>query len=414
MQLVLLPLALVGLWALARAAGTVLLILVAASTFALILNPLVKQLSRRGIPRGLAILLVYLGLLAALTGIGILLANPVSTQVARFEHNVPSIIRQANHDLASVQHFLNRHGIKVQIEKQGQNALQTLEHDLVKNSGSIVSFTRDLLGKLITLGFDLVLVLVLSIYLLVYAKDIGGLARRIMPPGDGTPGDDYPLLVQKAVFGYVRGQLLFSVIMGTSAALCLWIIGSIGIFPDGAHYAIFFGGFYGVMELVPYIGPILGALPAVLVALFTDPISALWVTLLFVALQQLEGHVVAPQVFRISLRINPILVILSLLLGFQLYGIAGALVALPVVAVLRETVDYLRRHMVLEPWGTPAAPAVASSPGQPPPSHVEPQGPAGSEPGDEPAVTASHQPDDGSDELTEEGVPIPGYGVTPD
>src|SRR6185437_12308492 len=108
----LLPLALVGLWALARAAGTVLLILIAASTFALILNPLVKQLSRRGVPRGLAILLVYLGLLAALAGIGILLANPVSTQVARFEHNVPSIIRQANHDLASVQHFLNRHGIR--------------------------------------------------------------------------------------------------------------------------------------------------------------------------------------------------------------------------------------------------------------------------------------------------------------
>ena len=83
------------------------------------------------------------------------------------------------------------------------------------------------------------------------------------------------------------------------------------------------------MELVPYVGPILGAVPPVLVALFNDPITALWVTLLFVALQQLEGHVVAPQVFRISLRINPILIILSLLIGYQIYGIAGALVALP-------------------------------------------------------------------------------------
>src|SRR5690348_1021132 len=73
MQLVLLPLAIVGLWSLARAAGTVLLILVAASTFALILNPLVRMLNRRGIPRGLAILLVYLSIVAALVGIGILL-----------------------------------------------------------------------------------------------------------------------------------------------------------------------------------------------------------------------------------------------------------------------------------------------------------------------------------------------------
>ena len=83
--------------------------------------------------------------------------------------------------------------------------------------------------------------------------------------------------------------------------------------------------------------------------------------LLFVALQQLEGHVVAPQVFRISLRINPILIILSLLLGYQLYGIAGALVALPVATVIRQTVVYLRRHLVLEPW-TVAAPGIGIVP----------------------------------------------------
>ena len=72
-----------------------------------------------------------------------------------------------------------------------------------------------------TLGFDLVLTLVLSIYMLVYGKQIGDLVRRIMPNGDGTPDDDYPLLIQRAVFGYVRGQVLFSLIMGASAALAL-------------------------------------------------------------------------------------------------------------------------------------------------------------------------------------------------
>ena len=211
------------------------------------------------------------------------------------------------------------------------------------------------------------LVLVLSVYLLVYGKQIGGLVRRVMPPGDGTPEDDYPLLVQRAVFGYVRGQLLFSLIMGTSAGASLWIIGTIGIFPAGAHYAVFFGAFYGLMELVPYVGPILGAAPPVVVALFNDPISAVWVTVMFVALQQLEGHVVAPQVFRISLRINPILIILSLLIGFQIYGVAGALVALPTAAVIRETIMYLRRHLVLEPWSTAGPGAKLVEPtGEPP------------------------------------------------
>jgi predicted PurR-regulated permease PerM len=161
--------------------------------------------------------------------------------------------------------------------------------------------------------------------------------------------------VQRAVFGYVRGQLLFSLIMGTSAGVALWIFGAVGIFPDGQTYALAFGAFFAVMELIPYVGPILGALPPVLVALLQDPLTALWVALLFVGLQQLEGHVVAPQVFGQALRVNPLLVIAALLVGAELYGIIGAFIALPIAAVIRETVDYLSRHTVLEPWGTPPA-----------------------------------------------------------
>ncbi len=360
-QLVLLPIALLGLWALARAAGPVLLILVAASTVALILNPLVRKLERWRLPRGLAILVLYVGGFATIGGVGVLLSDPISTQISRFQKDVPHLVKQANHDLANVQSWLDRNGIKVQIQQQGQTALQTLQKSILKRSGDIVSFSRDLLTQLVTISFDLVLVLVLSVYLLVYGRQIGDLVRRIMPPGDGTPADDFPLLVQQAVFGYVRGQVLFSLIMGASAALALWIFGVAGIFPDGQRYALFFGGFYGLMEFVPYIGPIIGPLPAVIVALFNDPISAVWVILLFVALQQLEGHFVAPQVFRISLRINPILIILALLIGYQLYGIAGALVALPVASVIRQTVIYLRRHLVLEPW-TVSAPGVGMLP----------------------------------------------------
>jgi predicted PurR-regulated permease PerM len=362
-QLVLLPLAILGLWALARAAGPVLLILVAASTGALILNPLVKTMQRAHIHRGLSILLLYLALFAALIGIGILLSNPISNQVNRFAKNVPNLVRHANHDLANLQHFLNKHGIKVKIQQQGQTALQTLQKNVLKSTGNIISFSQDLLGRILTISFDLVLTLVLSIYLLVYAREIGDLVRRIMPPGDGTKKDDFPLLVQRAVAGYVRGQLLFSLIMGASAGVALWIFGAIGIFPDGQRYAVFFGVFYGLAELIPYIGPIIGAAPPVLVALFNDPITALWVILLFVALQQLEGHLVAPQVFRISLRINPIIVILSLLIGFQIYGVPGALLALPVAAVIRETVLYLRRHLVLEEWVRTTAAGPGGGPG---------------------------------------------------
>ena len=348
-QMVILPLLLLGAWLLIRAAGYVFLVFIVASLVALMLNPLVQWLER-AMPRGLAIPFAYLGLLAVLILIGLALANPISDQVGNFANRVPTLIHKANHSLADLQQFLNKHGIKVKIQQQGQTALHTLQHDVVKSTGSIVSFARDLLSKVVSITFDLVLILVLSIYMLVYAKQIGALARRIMPPGDGSPEDDFPLLAQRAVAGYVRGQLLFSAIMGTSAGIALWILGMTGVFPDGSRYTLTFALFYGLMEFIPYVGPIIGPAPAVIVALFDNPISALWVVLMFVALQQLEGHFVAPQVFRISLRINPIIIILALLIGDRLYGIAGSLVALPCAAVIRVTVIYLRRHLVLEPW----------------------------------------------------------------
>jgi predicted PurR-regulated permease PerM len=201
----------------------------------------------------------------------------------------------------------------------------------------------------LTLSVEAVLVFVLSVYLLVYGREIANLARAIMPRSNGTPEDDFPTLVQHAVAGYVRGQLLFTLIMGLSASLGLWLIGVTGVFPAGEKYALFFGAFYGLMEFIPYFGPIAGAVPPVLVALFTNPISAVWTALMFLGLQQLEGHIVAPQVFRISLRINPIVVILALLIGEQLYGIVGALIALPLATVIRQIVLYLRAHLVLEP-----------------------------------------------------------------
>jgi predicted PurR-regulated permease PerM len=352
-QLGSLPVVLLAIWAIARAAGVVLLIFVIAAVIALMLNPLVKLVHRGSrLPRGLAVAAVYVGFFLVLAGGVALLINPVTNQVKRLQRDVPHLVKSANKSLADFQRTLNRQGINVKVQEQGHTALQTLQKQVLKRSSSLVSFGQDLLQRIVEAGFGLILVLVISIYMLLYADRIGALVRSVMPPGDGTKEDDFPLATQRAVYGYVRGQLIFSAVMGLSAGVALWIFGVVGIFPDGERYAVFFGVFYGFMELIPYVGPILGGIPPVLVALFSDPVSAVWVVLLLVALQQFEGHVVAPQVFGHSLRINPLIVIFALLLGAELYGILGALVALPVAAVLRETAIYLRRHLVLEPWGS--------------------------------------------------------------
>jgi predicted PurR-regulated permease PerM len=349
-QISVLPIALLAVWALAKAAGPVLLLFIVAGLIALILNPAVAFLQRRHLPRGLAVLTVFVGFFLILAGIGFLVANPISNQVRTFTNNLPHLVTEANEQIASLQKELNKSGLHVHLVDQGKTALQSVQEKIAKSASKLTSFGAGILTEAASAIFDLVLVFVLSVYMLLYGERIGKLARRLLPDGDGTPADDYPHLVQRAVSRYVGGQLLFSLIMGTSTGVALYVFGLVGLFPDGEKYAIAFAVFYGVMELVPYIGPILGAAPPVVVALFTKPISAVWLIFLFIGLQQLEGHVVAPQVFGHTLRINPILVIFGLLLGLHVDGIIGALVALPILSVLRETVLYLSRHLKLESW----------------------------------------------------------------
>jgi predicted PurR-regulated permease PerM len=375
-QLVLLPLALLGVVAVLRAAGPVVLLFIVAALIALLLNPFVVLLQRARFPRGIAVLTVMVCVVLVVTAIGYLLSNPVADQVSGFQREVPDIVDDANASLADFQAWLDRNGVDVQVKEEGSTALQTLGRNLSEGSGELVSFTSDALQILVEASIALILVIVLSVYMLLYGQRIGQTVRGLVPRGDGTPQDDFPTRIQAAVFGYVRGQLLFSLIMGTSAGVLLWILGSLGIFPEGKTYAVAFGAWYGFAELIPYVGPAIGAFPPVIIALFSgEPLDALWLVIAFTALQQIEGHIVAPTVFSQALRINPLLVIFALLLGGQLYGFLGAFIALPIAAILRETAVYMRRHVRLEPWDLPSVAPAGPSFGPEPAPRAAPEEP---------------------------------------
>src|ERR1700755_1846115 len=123
-ELVLLPLAIVGAYIVLRAAGPVLLLSRTAGLIALLLNPIVTLLMRARTPRGAAVGVVMVTLVAGLVGIGFLLANPVGDQVQRFQHAVPRYVHDANSTLADLQRWLDRKGIDIQVKEEGQTALQ--------------------------------------------------------------------------------------------------------------------------------------------------------------------------------------------------------------------------------------------------------------------------------------------------
>ena len=183
---------------------------------------------------------------------------------------------------------------------------------------------------------QLILILVCCIYMLLDAPRILRFARRIGGPEAGV----FLRRTERTLTEYVKAQLLISLVIGTSAGVVLWLFGVSGIFPLGATFAVAFAAWVFLMEFVPYVGPILGAVPPVLLALFTSPLAALWVVVAFVAIHQLEGHIVVPKIMGGAVGVHPLVVIFGLLIGEQVAGIVGILIAIPVVVVVKEAVTF--------------------------------------------------------------------------
>jgi predicted PurR-regulated permease PerM len=130
----------------------------------------------------------------------------------------------------------------------------------------------------------------------------------------------------------------------------MWILGTTGLVEGAERYALLFGLWTAFVEVIPYIGPWLSAIPPALYALVVDPVGVLWVAALFVFIYQIEGHVVVPNVMASALRLHPLLVIFGLLAGGALYGIPGVLVALPTMAAGRAIWEFFGERIELEPW----------------------------------------------------------------
>jgi predicted PurR-regulated permease PerM len=357
-QLVGLPLALVLAWILATKASHVVFVFVVAALVALLLDPIVGLFQRARIPRGLAVAIVYLSFLGALAVTIGALATVVVDQTTTAANRVDAYFTKptgqgpvpADRDVDRVQHWLDTHHLRqVDVQKRGHKVVQQIrKKDVGRYTSRVVNFVE---GAAISVGkllFALVLLIVVSIYMLLDLPRLQARIDRRFPPRPAS-GSLIPR-IEAALAGYVRGQVLLSLIIGGSAGIGLWIFGVTGVVPGADKWALLFGAWVALTEVVPYVGPWVGAVPPLLYAVVVHPLSALWVALLFLGIHQLEGHVVAPNVMGSALRLHPLLVIFGLLAGGEIYGLTGALLALPLLAAGRAIWEFTSERMALEPW----------------------------------------------------------------
>jgi predicted PurR-regulated permease PerM len=390
-QLVGLPLILLFVWVVAGAVKHVLFLFIVAMLIALFFDPIVRAFHVRFLPRGFAVATVYLVatliVIAALAVTGTVVVTQSKRAANRFDdyftktrvvmvNGKPKRETDADRDVDRLQHWLNTHSLSgIHIQQRGHDLVKKIrKKDVGKYTSKIVNFLE---GAAISLGrlvFDLVLIVVISIYMLLGMPRLATVIDRKFP---SRPGSD-PLLVRmsRAVVSYVRGQVLVSLIIGTSVGVGMWVLGVTGLVPGANHYALLFGGWAAITELIPYLGPILGAVPPVLYALVVHPVSAIWVVALFLFIHQIEGHVVVPNVMGSALRLHPLLVIFGLLAGAAIYGFPGILVSLPFLAACRAAWEFFAERVALEPWGEGGPVPVEveiEPPHRPPPPPETPQ-----------------------------------------
>ena len=301
-----------------------------AALLASALNPAVGSFERRGLRRGYAVSIVFGSTLLVLTGIGFLVIPPLVTEVTDFVNAVPDLIDDITAGrgplgwLQDDYQLVDR--IRAAIEEQGVGGVLGLSAPVL-----------DIVRSVITAVVGVITVIFLTFFMLLEGP------RTIQGLLDALPETARPRYervgreIYRTISGYVTGNLLISVLAGVLATIVLFVVGS--------EFAIALGLLVAILDLVPLAGATLAAIVVSTVVLIeTDWLRCLIVIAFFVAYQQFENHVVQPLVYGRTVQLSPLAVLCAVLIGAQLAGILGALLAIPVagslLAIAREIIQY--------------------------------------------------------------------------
>jgi predicted PurR-regulated permease PerM len=345
-QLAVLPALLIIGWFVLGAVGQVVFIFLVAALVALVLNPLVHGLERAHVPRYIGVFLVYLGFVALVVVVAALVWPPIEGQVRSLANALPGMSGQTDATIARLQQLSDRAGLGIDVAAQIRSGLTAIADRIPQFTGNVVDIGVTVVRQITYF----IIIVVLSIYMLLDGRRIGQFIARRFPTRSEDDGHEYVERSKTAVVDYVKAQILLSAVMGASVGLAMYVLSLVGAFPSGARYALFFGAWAALMEAIPYLGPVLAAVPPSVVAVFDSPLSALWVIVTFILIQEVEGHILVPVIMGGRFRVHPLVVIFAILAGGEIHGITGMLIAIPLIPLIKETWVFFRPRVQFEGW----------------------------------------------------------------
>ena len=324
-------LVILGFWLLYRFSQVIFTLLIAI-VIGTVIRPAVAWLHRRGLHQPVGVIFVYFLLFLLLTGFLLLLFPLISAQSATIAAVMPDyyqnlrqwVMNHPNPFLASLSEFLPAALPNLSNLSPGQRTDEEMMASAGQVAGYVTSFSRSV--------FTAIIVLALAFYWTLDGPRIIKSFLLLIPQTQRESISELISAMEDKVGLYIVGQALLCMVIGIMALIAYLVIG----LPNALVLALI----AGVLEAVPMIGPLLGAVPAALVALSIAPDKLIWVILATVVIQQLENSLLVPRIMKKAVGVNPFVTLLALFAFSTLFGLAGALMAIPMAAMIQLALNH--------------------------------------------------------------------------
>jgi predicted PurR-regulated permease PerM len=301
----------------------VLILILVAAFLAVGLDPAVRRLERLNLRRGQAVALIFLAALAFIVGFALAVIPPLVRQVTNFATDLPTYVQDLADRHPRVAEFIQENDIATKL----QDAVSNIPSALGGSLGNVVGIAGSVLSAL----FNLLTVLILTIYFMVSLSHIREGSLRLVPKSHRARVSELLDPILEKIGGYIAGQITVAVIGGVCAGIFLAIV--------GVPFPIALALWVAIAALIPLVGATIGAIPAVIVALFDSVALGLGTLVYFLVYQQVENYFIHPRVMTRAVDISPAAVLLAALIGGSLLGFVGALMAIPAAASIKLIVQ---------------------------------------------------------------------------
>jgi predicted PurR-regulated permease PerM len=303
----------------------ILLLVFLAIVIVSAIDPIADWFQKRKIPRSLTVIVVYAVFLFVLSLTVVLLIPPLTNEIRGLGENIPQLAEKITGYFTVAREYALAHNLQQYVS----NFLGTTAEKISQTGSSIFSGTVSFIGGI----FSFIVVLSVAFYMTVQERGIKKFFASIVPEEHSGYVLGLVDRIQYKMGRWLQGQLFLMLI--------IFALDYVGLLIIGAPYALVLALIAGILEIVPYIGPIISAVIAIAISFLHGPVTGLLVLGLFALVQQLEGYVLTPLVMKKAVGLNPVVVILALMIGAKLGGVAGIIVAVPIATVLGEVVNDL-------------------------------------------------------------------------